>query len=326
MDARYRWAELPMWGADENKVLRRKMPQVRVRASAAVFLFCGLAVSLTGCGLRLGAPKATDDADAQVRAAQLKIEDQAWALRSIFFRRRTSDRSGVRSTMPPRSRPSVCRSRTASPPCRAASSIPRRSPPTPARRASPDRIGAFAASNALVTTSPEQAAALYTMATTPEFASCVAKNTVDFRANPPISADGSESLATNITAGESTGSRVSVVYPGRGDRSRSFVAGLHGREGGPARCWPCGSPIRTGRPCRPTKTRSSTRSSPASRRCPSAPHQHRRPAAEPPRPVSLCRGTWRVLRPRPCSGASTGAAPRAGTRPRSRPPRGSRRR
>ena len=84
--------------------------------------------------------------------------------------------------------------------------------------------GAFAASTALVTTSPEQAAALYTMATSPTFASCIATYTIDFRANPPVSADGGQNLPTNITAGESTGSRLNVVYPGQGDKNESFVA------------------------------------------------------------------------------------------------------
>ena len=84
MDARYRWAELPTRAADQYQVLHRKMSQVRNSASAALLLPV-LALCLTSC-VRIGAPNDNGDATAQVEAAQLKIEDQAWSLRSIFFR------------------------------------------------------------------------------------------------------------------------------------------------------------------------------------------------------------------------------------------------
>jgi hypothetical protein len=39
-----------------------------------------------------------------------------------------------------------------------------------------------------------------------------------------VSAAGTEALTTDITAGDSTGTRVSIVYPGRGDENQDFVA------------------------------------------------------------------------------------------------------
>ena len=182
-----------------------------------------LTLSLTGCGLRLGAPKGNENADAEVQAAQLKIEDQAWALRSIFFRpdfgpewREIRDAA----TKPTIGLPFKD--------CLAAAQGSQLDPATISADAGSPRFtrpnGAFAASNALVTTSPEQAAALYAVAATPEFTSCIAKNTIDFRANPPVSTAGTEDLPTNITAGDSTGTRVSVAYPGRGEGDQSFVA------------------------------------------------------------------------------------------------------
>ena len=173
--------------------------------------------------MRLGAPKGNENADAQVQAAQLKIEDQAWALRSIFFRPDFGPE--WREIRDAGSKPTVG---LPFKDCLSAAQGSQLDPATISADAGCPRFtrpnGAFAASNALVTTSPEQAAALYTMATTPEFASCIAKNTIDFRANPPVSSEGAESLATNITAGDSTGSRVSVVYPGREDANQTFVA------------------------------------------------------------------------------------------------------
>ncbi len=230
MDARYRWAErptpeLPTRGADEYKVLRRKVPQVRVRASAAFLLVSVLVVSLTGCGLRLGTPKASEDASDEVLAAQLKIEDQAWALRSIFFRpdfgpewREIRDAAGKPTVGLPFKD------------CLAAAQGSELDPAMISADAGSARFtrpnGAFAASNALVTTSPDEAAALYEVATTPEFTTCIANNTIDFRANAPVSTAGTDDLATDVTAGDSTGTRVTLVYPGRGEGNQDFVADL----------------------------------------------------------------------------------------------------
>src|SRR4029077_1604569 len=203
------------------QVLHRKMPQVRNRASAALLL-PALALCLTSC-VRIGAPKDNGDATAQVQAAQLKIEDQAWALRSIFFRPDFGPE--WREIRDAATKPTVglpfkdCLTAVKGSPL---------DPATISADAGSPRFtrpnGAFATSTALVTTSPEEAAALYTMATSPTFASCIATYTIDFRANPPVSADGGQSLATNITAGESTGSRLNVVYPGQGGTNESFVA------------------------------------------------------------------------------------------------------
>ena len=176
------------------KVLHRKMPQVRNRASAGVLLLPLLALCLTGC-VRIGAPKDSGDASAQVQAAQLKIEDQAWALRSIFFRpdfgpewREIGDASGKPTLGLPFAD------------CLAAAQGSALDPKTITANAGSPRFtrpnGAFAASNALVTTSPDQAATLYEAATTPAFTDCIAKNTVDFRANPPASTADSQALAT----------------------------------------------------------------------------------------------------------------------------------
>ena len=227
MDARYRWAERPTpelepGGADEYQVLHRKMPQVRNRASAALLLPV-LALCLTSC-VRIGAPKDNGDATAEVQAAQLKIEDQAWALRSIFFRPDFGPEWREIRDAARKADASVSRSQTASPPPRAARSTRRRSPLNAGSPRFTRPNGAFAASNALVTTSPEQAAALYEVATTPAFTDCIAKNTVDFRANPPASTGNAESLATNVTAGDSTGTRFSVVYPSQSGDNESFVA------------------------------------------------------------------------------------------------------
>lgn len=173
--------------------------------------------------MRIGTPNANDDASAEVEAAQLKIEDQAWALRSIFFRpdfgpewREIRDVAGKPTTGLPFAD------------CLAAAAGSDIDPATISANAGSPRFtranGAFAASNALVTTSPDHAEALYELATKPEFTTCIAKNTIDFRANPPVSAAGTEALTTDITAGDSTGTRVSVVYPGRGEDNQDFVA------------------------------------------------------------------------------------------------------
>ena len=221
MTARYR-PELQARGADEYQVVRRKLPQVRKRASAAFLLLPVLALSLTGC-VRIGAPTANQDAADDVEAAQLKIEDQAWALRSIFFRpdfgpewREIRDAQGKPTVGLPFAD------------CLAAASGAEIDPASISANAGSPRFtranGAFAASNALVTTSPDQAALLYEVATKPEFTTCIAKNTIDFRANPPVSAAGAEALTTDISAGDSTGTRVALVYPGRGEDNQHFVA------------------------------------------------------------------------------------------------------
>ncbi len=305
------------------------MPQVRVRTSAAVLLLSALTLSLTGCGMRLGAPKGNDNADAQVQAAQLKIEDQAWALRSIFFRPDFGPE--WREIRDAGSKPTVG---LPFKDCLSAAQGSQLDPATISADAGSPRFtrpnGAFAASNALVTTSPEQAAALYTMATTPEFASCIAKNTIDFRANPPVSSEGAESLATNVTAGDSTGTRVSVVYPGRGDANQTFVADFMVVKVDRAPACPVvrqsGWSDRAGRRglCRPCARRAAHHAarqghaeSAGRIRCYDSSNTGDRQL------ISLCCDRWRVLRPSPCSDASTGAAPRARTRPRSRPPRDS---
>ena len=211
-----------MRAADEYQVPRRKMPQVRKRASAALFLLPVLALSLAGC-VRIGTPDANADASAEVEAAQLKIEDQAWALRSIFFRpdfgpewREIRDAEGKPTVGLPFAD------------CLAAAQGTDLDPKIISANAGSARFtranGAFAASNALVTTSTEQAQALYEVAMKPEFTTCIAKNTVDFRANAPVSAAGTEALTTDITAGDSTGTRVALVYPGRGEDNEDFVA------------------------------------------------------------------------------------------------------
>jgi hypothetical protein len=198
------------------------MPQVRNRASAGVLLLPLLALCLTGC-VRIGTPKDSGDASAEVQAAQLKIEDQAWALRSIFFRpdfgpewREIGDADGKPTLGLPFAD------------CLAAAQGSALDPKTITANAGSPRFtrpnGAFAASNALVTTSPDQAAALYEVATTPAFTDCIAKNTIDFRANPPASTADSQALATNITAGDSTGTRISLAYPARGEGNQSFIA------------------------------------------------------------------------------------------------------
>ena len=189
---------------------------------AVVLLLPLLGLCLSGCALRIGAPKENDDAAAEVQAAQLKIEDQAWALRSIFFRpdfgpewREISDAEGKPTVGLPFAD------------CLAAAQGKALDPKIISANAGSPRFtrvnGAFAASNALVTTSPDQAAELYKVATTPAFTDCIAKNTIDFRANPPVTTEPTEALATDIKAGESTGARVALVYPGRGD-NQDFVA------------------------------------------------------------------------------------------------------
>ena len=197
------------------------MSQVRNRASAALLLPV-LALCLTSC-VRIGAPKDNGDATAQVEAAQLKIEDQAWSLRSIFFRpdfgpewREIRDAQGKPTVGLPFAD------------CLAAAQGNALDPKTITANAGSPRFtrpnGAFAASNALVTTSPEQAAALYEVATTPAFTDCIAKNTVDYRANGPASTGNAESLTTNVTAGDSTGMRFSVAYPSQSGDNESFIA------------------------------------------------------------------------------------------------------
>ena len=198
------------------------MPQVRNRASAALLLLPVLCLLLTGC-VRIGAPSSNDDATAQVEAAQLKIEDQAWALRSIFFRpdfgqewREIRDAEGK----PTVGLPFLD--------CLAAVKGSAIDPKVITANAGSPRFtrpnGAFAASNALVTTSPDEAAALYQVTTNPAFADCIAKNTVDFRANPPASTGDIQALPTNVTAGDSTGARVSIAYPSQGGDNESFIA------------------------------------------------------------------------------------------------------
>ena len=136
-------------------MVRRKLPQVRKRASAAFLLLPVLALSLTGC-VRIGAPTANQDAADDVEAAQLKIEDQAWALRSIFFRpdfgpewREIRDAQGKPTVGLPFAD------------CLAAASGAEIDPASISANAGSPRFtranGAFAASNALVTTSPDQA-------------------------------------------------------------------------------------------------------------------------------------------------------------------------
>ena len=181
-----------------------------------------LALCLTSC-VRIGAPNDNGDATAQVEAAQLKIEDQAWSLRSIFFRpdfgpewREIRDAQGKPTVGLPFAD------------CLAAAQGNALDPKTITANAGSPRFtrpnGAFAASNALVTTSPEQAAALYEVATTPAFTDCIAKNTVDYRANGPASTGNAESLTTNVTAGDSTGMRFSVAYPSQSGDNESFIA------------------------------------------------------------------------------------------------------
>jgi len=208
-------------------VLRRKLPQVRNRAAAhpvlaAALLVPVLALGLTSC-VRIGAPKDTGDATAAVQAAQLKIEDQAWSLRSIFFRpdfgpewREIRDAGGKPTVGLPFLE------------CLSAAQGSEIDPQTITANSGSPRFtrpnGAFAASNALVTTSPDQAAALYQVTTNPVFADCIAKNTIDFRANPPASTADTESLPTNVTAGDSTGMRFSLSYPSQSGQNETFVA------------------------------------------------------------------------------------------------------
>jgi hypothetical protein len=225
MTARYRRprpAELGRRGADENKVLRRKMPQVRNRASAALLLLPVLSLCLTGC-VRIGAPSGNSDASAQVQAAQLKIEDQAWALRSIFFRPDFGPE--WREIRDAQSKPTVGLPFLE---CLAAVQGSEIDPKLITANAGSPRFtrpnGAFAASNALVTTSPDEAAALYQVTTNPAFTDCIAKNTVDFRANVPASTADVQALPTNVTAGDSTGTRLALQYPAQSGGNESFVA------------------------------------------------------------------------------------------------------
>ena len=181
-----------------------------------------LALCLTGC-VRIGTPKDAGDATAEVEAAQLKIEDQAWSLRSIFFRpdfgpewREIRDAEGKPTVGLPFLE------------CLSAAQGSEIDPKTITANAGSPRFtrpnGAFAASNALVTTSPDQAAALYQVTTNPVFADCIAKNTIDFRANPPASTGDTQALPTNVTAGDSTGVRFSLAYPSQSGDNETFVA------------------------------------------------------------------------------------------------------
>lgn len=198
------------------------MPQVRKRATAALLLLLLVALPLSGC-VRIGTPEANQDASAEVEAAQLKIEDQAWALRSIFFRpdfgpewREIRDAQGEPTVGLPFADCLAAVQGTALDPATitANTGSPRFTRPN----------GAFAASNALVTTSPDHASALYDLTTKPEFTDCIAKNTLDFRANAPVETSGTEDLRTDVSAGDSTGARISLTYPARGEGADPFVA------------------------------------------------------------------------------------------------------
>jgi hypothetical protein len=205
------------------KVAPRKVPQVRWRIPAVIFLVCAVTVGLTGCGFRFGSPEANEDASDEVLAAQLKIEDQAWALRSNFFRpdfgpewREIRDAGADKPTM---GLPFQT--------CLAAAQGSDLDPATISADAGSPRFtrpnGAFAASNALVTTDPAVAASLYELSKTPEFTTCVAQNTIDFRANPPVATADTSPLDMDVSAGDSTSTQVNLTYPARG-ANEEFVA------------------------------------------------------------------------------------------------------
>ena len=124
-------------GADEIRVASRKMPQVRWRIPAVIFIFCALAVGLTGCGFRR---QPRGERGRNRRCARRGAEDRGSGLGAAQQLLPTRLRAGVGGRSAKRA-PTSPRwgfpSRPASPPRREASSTPRRSRPTPAHRGSP---------------------------------------------------------------------------------------------------------------------------------------------------------------------------------------------
>ena len=183
--------------------------------SRAARLGLGMAAAaalLSGCGFRLGSKTVDPNgAAAQVKAAQLRVEDDAWALRSIFFRPdfgpewREIRSAGGQPTM---GLPFLdC--------LQAANGAPIEKTTISANEGSPRFTrdnGAFAASNALVLSTTAEADKLYKLAVTPQFTACVAKNTVDFKAQTPTGDQTTSPLTAPNHGDASTATRVNLNY------------------------------------------------------------------------------------------------------------------
>lgn len=170
------------------------------------------AVLLSGCGFRLGSKSVDPNGAAdQVKQAQLRVEDDAWALRSIFFRPDFGPEwREIRSAagQPTMGLPFLdcLQAANGSPIDKAVISANEGSP-----RFTRDN-GAFAASNALVLTTTAEADKLYQVAITPQFTACVAKNTIDFKAQTPTGDQTTLPLTAPSHGDASTATRVNLTY------------------------------------------------------------------------------------------------------------------